>query len=590
MSTYQKIYDQISKHSFDNDRIKTERLLQWIICSSMPLTTKELQFAVSQDCSQQYLSMPDTSDITENTLLQVSHHLVVMDSNLGGWRLCHYSVREFLENRYQDLYGGVRANNVAANTCLKTVLGKKDSREPSEKWERNESYSAFKEYAIWSWPYHSRFCGDENRDLMEEFLEPAQSGPQSELCYRQWVIHIQRVQPPTRFVHWTLSKTSMGLFAPIDESSFGLCILGVPSPLAWRREAKTLDYKIRNTAGWSLLSLAIFHGHRPAWQTLLEGYSTSDLIENEFSDWESPWCTAVATSLEATQDLLKKGASADEFFGPRIGTPLSIAVIQSEVETMELLIKSGANVNKPLDDPLWKYSEAQARDPALYDDRPMLHTGSALATAAYRGNAVAVKKLIDYGAEINQDIPGRYGSALAAAATRGSLEVVNLLIDHGAEVDMLLPRAKFGNALTAAAGTWDSNLKVVQRLIDAGAEVNMPLPSWPGSPLAAAASCEKAQGEKAIYAVQRGLADIFAVARLSDTRFGSVLQETVSGIAPTVKKNTQFGDVKVVRLLLENGAEPTMPLNGLYEDALDAARQTGSWEVLQLMEDWIPKD
>src|SRR5207253_6066373 len=58
----------------------------------------------------------------------------------------------------------------------------------------------------------------------------------------------------------------------------------------------------------------------------------------------------------------------------------------------------------------------------------------ALAEASRKGDAAAVKKLLDDGVDVNSKF--RYGAtALAFACDRGHLDVVKLLLDRGADVN-----------------------------------------------------------------------------------------------------------------------------------------------------------
>jgi ankyrin repeat protein len=59
----------------------------------------------------------------------------------------------------------------------------------------------------------------------------------------------------------------------------------------------------------------------------------------------------------------------------------------------------------------------------------------ALSEAARKGDAAAVKKLLDEGVDVNTKF--RYGTtALSFACDRGNLDVVKLLLDRGADVNV----------------------------------------------------------------------------------------------------------------------------------------------------------
>src|SRR6185295_16170399 len=79
---------------------------------------------------------------------------------------------------------------------------------------------------------------------------------------------------------------------------------------------------------------------------------------------------------------------------------------------------------------------------ALLVQSPGSDRTEALADAARKGDAAAVKKLLDEGVDVNTKF--RYGTtALSFACDRGHLDVVRLLLDRGADVNI---RDTFYNA------------------------------------------------------------------------------------------------------------------------------------------------
>jgi len=87
-------------------------------------------------------------------------------------------------------------------------------------------------------------------------------------------------------------------------------------------------------------------------------------------------------------------------------------------------------------------------------------------TAARKGDAAAVKTLLDRGADVNAKF--RYGAtALSYAADKGHVEVVKLLIERGADVNV---KDTFYKSPPIIWATLKGHAPIVQALLDRGAE------------------------------------------------------------------------------------------------------------------------
>ena len=127
----------------------------------------------------------------------------------------------------------------------------------------------------------------------------------------------------------------------------------------------------------------------------------------------APTLIAAATvgDLEILKDLIQQGASVEASIAQNGKTALHFASERGHVSAVDLLVKSGANVDK-LD-----------------------ATGqSALYTAAVNNRLSVVQLLIDQGADV--DLPENAGmTPLHTAAKLGRLSMVQFLCEQCAEVD-----------------------------------------------------------------------------------------------------------------------------------------------------------
>jgi ankyrin repeat protein len=94
----------------------------------------------------------------------------------------------------------------------------------------------------------------------------------------------------------------------------------------------------------------------------------------------------------------------------------------------------------------------------------------ALSEAARKGDAVAVKKLLDAGVDVNTKF--RYNrTALSFAADRGHVDVVKLLLDRGADVavkDTFYNASALSWAVSPAMDRKPQHTDVVKLLLDRG--------------------------------------------------------------------------------------------------------------------------
>lgn len=173
------------------------------------------------------------------------------------------------------------------------------------------------------------------------------------------------------------------------------------------------------------------------------------------------------------------------------GPALAIAVDNGDLEIINLLIKEGADVNKPT--PYWGGSY-QAYTPLMI--------------AVYKNNIQAVKMLIDSNANIFAEGGSDNENSLEIAISKGYSEIFQILLDAGAIIDfdtanlILSVSAKNGdqkmleNAIKSGAdvnftvyGTMSSlmlaskrgYLNIVKKLIDNKANVNLKMSELEGS-------------------------------------------------------------------------------------------------------------
>jgi ankyrin repeat protein len=240
---------------------------------------------------------------------------------------------------------------------------------------------------------------------------------------------------------------------------------------------------------------------------------------------------AHAGNTAAVRVLVAAGASVDPGDSWRGQTPLMWAAAEGHPETMQALLDAGADVNARSTIVVW---ERQRTDEPR--DKWLPPGGwTPLLLAARESCVKCVDVLAAAGADLNIVDPERH-TALIIALTNGHFDVAGRLIDHGADLDM---QDEVGQtALWAAVDAHtmpDSNRPaptemddelsawdIVSKLVEKGADVDVPL------------------RQRVPYRTK--------IDRGADGILGA-------GTTPLLRA-AKTGDAKVVRLLLEHGANP----------------------------------
>jgi len=206
--------------------------------------------------------------------------------------------------------------------------------------------------------------------------------------------------------------------------------------------------------------------------------------------------------------------------------------------------------------------------------------GTPLLTATNWNSFEAVKTLISLGANVNSEV-GQWTPLLRAAGR--DTRIVKLLIDAGADVNYADPKFRYTPLSSAAGnrretfetltksggytGPFPDTLETVRLLIKAGANPSH-IDSFSESPLRIAMRTDNA--EIARLLLQAG-ADVHqrVSAEIGAQRGDTVLMETISNYSVV-------RDISAVRLLLDFGANPNDRNERDYEE--DREERGGGWQ------------
>lgn len=149
---------------------------------------------------------------------------------------------------------------------------------------------------------------------------------------------------------------------------------------------------------------------------------------------------------EIIQILVDHGADVNA----NHGRALQVAAARGSVQTVQVLLAAGADINAP----------------ALRRNGKTTLQGAVL-----RGNIDLVKTLLDAGADINAPPSPEWGeTAIQAAAGSGDVRMVQFLLSHGADVNSPASKSYGATALQKAA--IGGHLRIALVLLKMGADVN----------------------------------------------------------------------------------------------------------------------
>jgi len=341
------------------------RAFQWILAAKDPLTVEILLAAVCQDPEVDVIS---TVDIEESYLLSSCENLITISPDRIV-RVSHLSVAEYLEKK-SELAPGSCAETIA-KVCM-TVLIQSSKQGVIPRSSLQDFAGEFSSVnqnlysrAAAEWiPKLKTLHAEQREGIASTLLERFIGLPhQPSLAYVEW----HRFQESLLYLDQLVRDLS-----PPTNPFFAVVHLGFEDVLSrWLNEFDTAA-KQANHDGQSLLTIALEARHH-----------------------------------RTVQLLLDHGAEIN-------GQALLAACWQGDIDTIELLLNQGVDVNTKLNGEF----------------------GSMLAVVCLCQYWSVVRLLLARGADVNSKLGRRYGSTLVAACCGGDLDTVQLLLDHGAPVNM----------------------------------------------------------------------------------------------------------------------------------------------------------
>ncbi|MGH9785920.1 MAG: ankyrin repeat domain-containing protein, partial [Terriglobia bacterium] len=296
-----------------------------------------------------------------------------------------------------------------------------------------------------------------------------------------------------------------------------------------------------------------------------------------------------AKDKEAVRSLLEERVDVNSRQGDG-ATALMWAVHWNDMETTDLLIRAGANVNAANDNGVAPLRLACTNGNAAMVEKllkaeanpnvSLSRTGeTVLMTCARTGNVNAVKLLLARGADVNAKESWRGQTALMWAAAEKHAEVVRALIERGADVHAstkartdLYDRTLGGfTPLLFAARVGD--LESARILLAAGADVNEATPEAGNTLVVASASHHE---ELAVLLLEKGAnpdgADEYGMTALHHAVQKGIAN--LSAVEYTPALMPPPNQPELVKALLAHGADPNARIKKDYRLSVAPYRHT----------------
>lgn len=297
--------------------------------------------------------------------------------------------------------------------------------------------------------------------------------------------------------------------------------------------------------------------------------------------WEL-FCACITGDLEAVKRLLEKAPSlARTHHGYR--TPIYFAVRENQVEVVSFLLDHGADpLGLAFNDSLLQI----ARDRGYTEMEKLLETkyaslhgasskGEALAAAIREQDLAKVRSLLDAAPELLHAGDERGNQPIHWATMTRQLDIIDELLARGADINAQRQDGAHPIQLTNGDYTFRGWRDVP---VD-----------WPTTP-AQVLEHLRTRGAYVDICTAASIGDLERVRELldQDPQLANITSDYVSyyiGSGAPLKNAAARGHIEIVKLLLERGADPNLPEEGIapHGHALYSAAANGHYEIAKLL-------
>jgi len=247
---------------------------------------------------------------------------------------------------------------------------------------------------------------------------------------------------------------------------FDACLGGLNDTANFLIE-KGADIALTTKDGFTVLMAAAFGGAGDVIDVLLKKGADVKVVAEDGTT--ALIAAAMNGDRKVIEKLITSGANVNAV--DRNGqTALTVALAEDHVDAADILIKNGAKVDiKAQYSALFYYLTYEEMEALTDDERNGVIELTILPVAASGGHTGLVSRLLEAGADANDQANSLKLSPLMAASASGHTSMMSLLISSGAEINAVDTSGR--TALMAAAA--QGKMKAVELLLKNGADITI---------------------------------------------------------------------------------------------------------------------
>lgn len=303
--------------------------------------------------------------------------------------------------------------------------------------------------------------------------------------------------------------------------------------------------------------------------------SQKTLLNNNVIGCTALYSSILNNNIEIAKLLIKAGADVEKPENHGV-TPLMLACELDNIEIINVLIKAGANINLETNDKsntalTIAYTVGSEKYEESYDvlkllikaggdlNKAKIYGNTLLSKSIERNKIELIKILIEEGADVNKSDKYSY-APLVTALEQGNIEIIKLLLASGADVNQ--PN-KHG-ITPFIASIKKENIEIVKLLISFGADVNMSF------------------GVDVNKSFENGGSPLLAAVKTGEIELVKILIEAGANINKDALLMTSYeGHLSILKFFIENGADINDP--EVSAALLIAAASQGNINVVELL-------